>query len=240
MNSKGEKSTFLRNCYHQACIDGDLATIKNISPDLINAKDNDGNTCLHLAVIHEHVEIVRFIHSCKNVNLMANNPDSSKPLEIACKKRNLEIIQILANPITVNIIIDYPSIENVMPMESPYEFLTQSYMREKDYEVVSILAPHDERVDYGYKRTPLILAVQMEDERLVQMFLNKKLNNINYIDETALSIACMKENYFIIKMIMASPFMSLSRDYGELALRATINNKERSCLELLLAYLPPD
>lgn len=70
---------------HQYAENGDLNNLSqllNQQPNMLEAKDSCGNTPLHLAATHGHIEVVQYLHSM-GADLQALNIDNNSPLQLA-------------------------------------------------------------------------------------------------------------------------------------------------------------
>ncbi|XP_039160994.1 protein ACCELERATED CELL DEATH 6-like [Eucalyptus grandis] len=56
---------------------------------LVNAKDDDGNTPLHLASMHNHCEVMRSLTKVKRIRLALRNNDGLTALDVAMESRSL-------------------------------------------------------------------------------------------------------------------------------------------------------
>ncbi|XP_054778248.1 protein ACCELERATED CELL DEATH 6-like [Prosopis cineraria] len=82
-----------RNLLHVAAESGNFAAVRYILQhpelgDLINQKDNMGNTPLHLATLHWHPKIVHALTWDKRVNLTLLNHENETALDIAVRTRD--------------------------------------------------------------------------------------------------------------------------------------------------------
>ncbi|KZV51871.1 ankyrin repeat-containing protein-like [Dorcoceras hygrometricum] len=74
-----------RNPIHLAAMEGhdlvlaelirvrQLAAREKLNEEIVNAKDNDGDTIMHMALRHKHVEIIKFLVGTGKINLDAEN-----------------------------------------------------------------------------------------------------------------------------------------------------------------------
>ena len=60
----------------------------------VNIPDDDGNTPLHLAVIHNHVKVVSYLIQY-NANVAYQNRDGTTSLHLACLHGSISIVNIL-------------------------------------------------------------------------------------------------------------------------------------------------
>ncbi|ORX38897.1 ankyrin repeat-containing domain protein [Kockovaella imperatae] len=82
---------------HEAVLTNDLDTIKALldqSPELIDVKDDTGNTALHLAVDRGYIAIVEFL-LMRHADLSVQDEDGQTPLDIATMLDRTEIIMLL-------------------------------------------------------------------------------------------------------------------------------------------------
>ncbi|XP_039161013.1 protein ACCELERATED CELL DEATH 6-like [Eucalyptus grandis] len=56
---------------------------------LVNAKDVDGNTPLHLASMHNHCQVMRSLTKVKRIRLVLRNNDGLTALDVAMESRSL-------------------------------------------------------------------------------------------------------------------------------------------------------
>ena len=86
---------------HDACIQGSLKKVKLLvkKRKLINKKDHQGNSPLHLAVANKHIQIVECLISQKNIELEEANNIGQTPFDIACANKSTIIAKMLFNAI---------------------------------------------------------------------------------------------------------------------------------------------
>jgi len=91
------KSISQATCLHRACVNGDVTIIKFLveSGLNINAVTVSGNSPLHYAVRSKKKEAVLFL--LEKSPIVAQNHKGFTPLDVAKKKKDLEIIELLEN-----------------------------------------------------------------------------------------------------------------------------------------------
>ncbi|KAK3404666.1 hypothetical protein EUGRSUZ_K00973 [Eucalyptus grandis] len=60
----------------------------DITEKLMNSKDDDGNTPLHLATMHNHCEVMRSLTKAEGINLRLRNNDGLTALDVAMESRS--------------------------------------------------------------------------------------------------------------------------------------------------------
>jgi uncharacterized protein len=84
---------------HQAALDGDNATIKELlqaNPSLVNIGDYDKNTPLHLAAMHGHADTAKLLLD-DGANVNALNTAGMTALHLAAKAGFLDVVKVLVN-----------------------------------------------------------------------------------------------------------------------------------------------
>ncbi|XP_039161010.1 protein ACCELERATED CELL DEATH 6 [Eucalyptus grandis] len=66
-----------------------LCSEPDITKKLMNSKDVDGNTPLHLASMHNHCEVMRFLTKDKRIDSCLRNNDGLTALDVAMESRSL-------------------------------------------------------------------------------------------------------------------------------------------------------
>jgi len=98
-----------RTVFHQCCIHGYFESLMHILSacvalkdmtdvaisDLLNDKDASSRTALMLAVQNRRHEIVRFLSTCKSVNVDEQDSDGNTALHFAIKLKDMESINLL-------------------------------------------------------------------------------------------------------------------------------------------------
>jgi ankyrin repeat protein len=103
VNLKNDKG---RNIFHIAAINGKIKMIRllqklflksyTLLKDRINEQDYRKNTPLHLAVLGNHFNTIRYLLNFKNININLQNSDGNTALHISLKK-NYNLISLLLN-----------------------------------------------------------------------------------------------------------------------------------------------
>jgi len=82
---------------HKAAKKGELNRVKSIlakNPELVNAKGNDGWTCLHWAALENHKDVVEFL-VINGAEVNAKGNWDWTPLHVAARKGHKEIVKFL-------------------------------------------------------------------------------------------------------------------------------------------------
>lgn len=82
---------------HKAVISGDLARTEqllNANPKLVNEKDKNGQTPLHLAVAKDNKETVLLLLA-KGADVKASDNKGETPLSLALKRKNKDVLTLL-------------------------------------------------------------------------------------------------------------------------------------------------
>ena len=85
---------------HQCAIKGEIEGIEqilnesasNLDFSIIDAKNRDGNTPLHLSVINQKTDTLRFLLNT-GARIDQKNNEGNTPLQLACKKGDLQIVK---------------------------------------------------------------------------------------------------------------------------------------------------
>jgi uncharacterized protein len=202
-----------------------LLLSKNVNPNL---KDSQGNTALHLAILHGFAAIaLELIH--QGVDIHARNYESKTPLLVALDTGLLEVRSTLEKLVAISPgtpdIPTYKAILEQGKMKTLNELLKVYPQLVRDYESVNplvividigneyvakvmtdILLSRGAHVD-GIRNagtTPLIEAVKRERVNFVDIYLQEKAN-INLLDKfgnSALVYAIEKNNLPIVRLLM--------------------------------------
>ena len=85
---------------HQCAIKGEIEGIRRILDEsaldfsIIDAKNRDGNTPLHLSVINQKTDTLQFLLD-RGARIDQKNNEGNTPLQLACKKGDLQIVKYL-------------------------------------------------------------------------------------------------------------------------------------------------
>ena len=73
--------------FAKACKENNLKIAKLLctNTDIVNTSDAEGNTPLHIACIHKHLELVKFLTEGRKCNQQVKNRAGKLPLHIACE-----------------------------------------------------------------------------------------------------------------------------------------------------------
>ncbi|TQV91901.1 ankyrin repeat protein [Cordyceps javanica] len=100
-----------RAAVHWAAIHGNLDAVKMLKQNL-SLKDRYGWNCLHLAVMHERYELVKYLMTEDELDLNATGNDGYTPLHLAIRRKETAMIRLLiekrASINTVTIYGDMP------------------------------------------------------------------------------------------------------------------------------------
>jgi ankyrin repeat protein len=89
---------------HQCCLDGKLdglqaciasCTSKSKKKELVNSKDNNGNTPLHIAASSGHLELVKYLYTCEGIVPNAGGKDKKTALWLAVENEHWEVVKFL-------------------------------------------------------------------------------------------------------------------------------------------------
>jgi ankyrin repeat protein len=157
---------------HQAVIRGDSLSVKALvdeSPQLLNARDENGKTPLSLAVEKGNIDIAQFlIKRGADVNLA--DMENKSPLHIAAAKGDPEIVMLLLEQEAVD--IDDRSRIQRDGFEGGWTPLHMACL-EGHPEIVRLLLEHgaDREAKDGIQRTPLILAAEGRSLPVAQVLI---------------------------------------------------------------------
>ena len=98
---------------HQYAIQGNIEGIirilnesaSNLDFSIIDAKNREGNTPLHLSVINQKTDTLQFLLD-RGARIDQKNNEGNTPLQLACKKGDLQIVKYLINKVTDLTVID--------------------------------------------------------------------------------------------------------------------------------------
>lgn len=166
----------------------------------INAKDQDGNTALMLAVMYSNTNSVNVLLNYYNkkledINVKNNNGDTV--LMIAIRYNNRDIIKRILEESTID--INVKNNENISPLilaiRLGNEELAGELLKDKRTDI-------NIKDDYG--NTPLILASEQGEKNIVKMLINNPDTDIDIANDegyTALYYARRNSHKVIVKWL---------------------------------------
>lgn len=192
-----------------------------------DAKDLNGNTALHLAILNNHQDLALFlINSRANIDITNNdNQTALKLAEILNMKKVLDLLRSLTqtsvglpNKIEVRNLIALGDVESLNELFMKYPAIAQEYKDLNFYVLIIVSHSHDKALSmthllmrYGADLdgpnesdiTPLIEAVKYKYEDFVALMLKENVN-LNMLDDkgnSALIWAIKANNQPIVKML---------------------------------------
>lgn len=198
--SNSQTDSFLMNKYtalHWAARGGYIGSIKvllDAGAD-INAKSEQGNSVLTVAVEGGHIASIRFILESKD---SINTKEAIDALHVAIRSRNLNIIELLVN---YGASVDISMVYTVLGM--PTCSKTMHPCVKKENEIIKFLLEHSKKdiQDKNLGYSPLHLAAKTSFGGLstIKMLLNRgeQIENTDVNNQSSLMIAVKEGNYII-------------------------------------------
>ena len=214
---------------------GDFSSVERLvnSEANVNLKDNEGNTALMIACCAGNARIVEHLcYCCHGVLTQLNLQDKNgrTALMRSCEVESTECMTILLNSgaqidtednegKTVLMMVDGPKKQLLSKHATHvryYEGRTtlMTFCAKNKYESIKSIAWDENREDLNLQdvdgRTPLMIACQAKNERIVECLCDLKADLNNLQDnhgKTALMIACQVCNLDIVNILLRYNYM---------------------------------
>jgi uncharacterized protein len=192
----------------------------NISIDSINHIKSKGKTSLHVAILHQNEDAVRFL-----INNYVNNntqSDGFTPLSIACKTGNINIIEMVKGS-SVNIYNKDMTTALYVASESgnievvklllnsgadvnKYYYINKSPLfvacEKRFTDIINLLIPITKINDHAYGGTILYYMCKYNMIDIVTILIKNGVNTNPHFETTPLHIACMYGFYDIVALLI--------------------------------------
>ena len=169
--------------FAKACQENNLKIAKLLctNTDIVNSSDAEGNTPLHIACIHKHLELVKFLIEERKCNQQIKNRAGKLPLHIACECGSpLEIVELVSK---------YDKNAQTKLGNTPLHVVC----RNNNIELVQFLTEEcqcDQTIQNKDGELPLHIACSQRSLAMVKLVSNCEVNVQTTIKETPLHIAC--------------------------------------------------
>ncbi|XP_064399793.1 uncharacterized protein LOC135346177 isoform X2 [Halichondria panicea] len=192
------------NSFHLACGTGNIDLVKDLTQckddTLINHVDKYGETPIFDACRGGHLELIKFLVTKGCNPLFINKQTKETPIHIACRMNRPDILEALCQSQLIN----EQSLESNICGISPIHLAIENNC----FELIQIIVKYcsiNLNQPINEKQATLVhCAVQMDDIGLINYLLQQPSVNWNAQDSdgnTALHLACIDENYAIVKLV---------------------------------------
>jgi len=206
--------------YYAINLDKDNSTQKLIEMGAdVDARDDKGDTTLHLAVQRNNLYIVNLLLDNKQYLINVKNSHGKTPLHIAVENQKLEMVNLLLDnkgadvnatnkdgdtPLDVALTLDNNEVRQaIYEKVNKTNVMLEAIKNDKPV-MLKYLLEQGADVNATNGHTPLHIAVEYENLDMVQLLLNKNanINATNKDGDTPLHIAVENENLDMIPLLL--------------------------------------
>lgn len=181
----------------KAVQEGNPQTVESLikkNPDLVNSKDTNGDTPLHISTFYEHMKITELLVK-KRADVNAANVYGMTPLHYAMRKKNLDLIGLLLkNGADINC-------RNVWGMTPLYRAAGSGFIKG-----VQFLFQQGANINLQnkYGKSPLHAAVSNGHQEIIELLLKHraKINSTDKWNETPLFYAVSAKSPDVVNLLI--------------------------------------
>ena len=204
-----------------------IAKLLCTNTDIANSSDAEGNTPLHIACMHKHLELVKFLTEERKCNQRVNNQAGKLPLHIACEHGSLKIVKLVHN-----CDMNAQTTLGDTPLHIACKY------GETSLEVIEFLIEQcgcDQTIQNRDGELPLHIACKQRSLKVVKLFNKCNFNAQTKLGDTPLHIACWNNDIELVQFLTeeCQCDQTIQNTDGELPLHIACKQRSLAMVKLV-------